>query len=108
MVIYGRLSLSCALGGEHFMELRGPLEWVRCGSKTRHITAIFSHIRLRDTEPNRKVHFAGKMSPNYMGRTSTGGEARSQVLPKPRQVTQVLGWPRTQVAFGSCRPTVST
>lgn len=57
MVIYGWLSLSSSLGGEHFMEHWGPLEWVRCSSKTRHIMAVFSHIQPHDIEPNRKVYF---------------------------------------------------
>lgn len=100
MVIYGCLSLSSSLGGERFMEHWGTLEWVRCSSQARHIIAIFSHIQLHDTEPNRNVNLAWKVLPNYMGGTSRAG--RGQVLLKLREVTQVWRWTRTQVALSTC------
>lgn len=85
------------------MEHWGPLEWVRCSSKTRHIIAVFSHIQPPpDTEPSRKVYSTWKVSPNYMGGTSRAG--RGQVLPKLREVMRVLDWTWTQVAFGACLP----
>lgn len=84
------------------MEHWGPLEWVRCSSQTRHIIAVFSHIQLHDTEPNRKVYFTWKVSPNYMGGPSRAG--RGQVLLKLREVTQVLRWTWTRVASGTCLP----
>lgn len=70
------------------MGRQGPRERVRCGSKTSCITAAFPHRRLQETEPNREVLFAWKMSPHYMaalpraGGTGSGG-------PKAQQVTQV-------------------
>lgn len=84
------------------MEHWGPLEWVRCGSQTRHIIAIFSHFQLHDTEPIRKVYFAWKVSPNYTGGTFWAG--RGQVLLKLREVMQVPRWTWTQVALGTCLP----
>lgn len=55
------------------MEHRGPSEWVRCSSQTRHIAAVFSCTQRHETGPSRKVYF-WKMSPNYTGGTSTGGK----------------------------------
>lgn len=39
---------------------RGPSEWVRCGSKTRHIIAVFSHIQPHAQSPTGKSASLGK------------------------------------------------
>lgn len=80
----------------------GPLEWVRCSSKIRRIIAIFSHIQLHDAEPNRKVYFAWKVSPNYMGGTSPGRKGSGASKAERGHAGADKTW--TQVAFGACLP----
>lgn len=83
------------------MEHRGPSEWVRCGSKTRHIIAVFSHVQLHAQSPTEKSASLGKC--HLITRWPFPGR-KGQVLPRLRQVVQVLAWTWTQVAFGTCLP----
>lgn len=101
MVIYDGLSLSSSLGGEHFIGHWGPLEWVRCSSKTRHIIAVFSHISFKTQSPTEKSASLGKCHLiawwHFLGRKGSGAS-------KAKRVRAGAHWTWTQVVFGGRLP----